>query len=91
MAAAPIYKGERMRISITLPRELGRELRAVAAATGGPGYTGSNWAADLVASELASRRIGRIMPGRYGARVIGAEKPTEPVMHRLLLPEMESL
>ena len=56
-----------------------------------PNYGPAEFASDLVVSELAARRLPRIAPGRYGARVIGAEKPTEPVRHRLLLPEMESL
>ena len=80
-----------MRITITLPRELGRDLRAIAAAMQEPNYGPAEFASDLVVSELASRRLPHIAPGRHGARVLGAEKPTEPVTYRLLLPEMESL
>jgi len=71
-------KGESMRITITLPRELGRELKAAAAALQEPHYGPAEFACDLVAAEMASTRLPRIAPGRYGARVNGAEKPEDP-------------
>jgi hypothetical protein len=79
-----------MRITITLPRELGRELKAAAAACafGDERLSPALWAQEAVESVLASRRLPKIAPGRYGARVIGAEKPEEsPEPYRLCLPE----
>ncbi len=79
-----------MKITITLPRELGRELRQAAAACafGDERLSPALWAKEAVESVLASRRLPRVAEGRYGARVIGEEKPAEPPEpYRLCLPE----
>lgn len=69
-----------MQITITLPRELGRELKAAAAACalGDERISPALFAQEAVESVLASRRLPKIAPGKYGARVIGAEKPEDP-------------
>jgi hypothetical protein len=79
-----------MKVVINLPTELGRELKAAAAACafGDERLSPALWAQEAVESVLASRRLPKIAPGRYGARVIGAEKPEEsPEPYRLCLPE----
>ena len=64
------------RVSISLPDALYAELAEIAAATGERGYGPANWAGDLVSSELASRRLPKVKPGRYGGRIT-APKPAE--------------
>jgi len=79
-----------MRVVINLPHELGLELRAAAAACalGDEKISAALWAQEAVESVLASRRLPRIAPGRYGARVNGVEKPEEPPEpYRVCLPE----
>jgi hypothetical protein len=73
------FHGGEMNITILLNDVLYKDLQAVAAATGESGCGPAAWAGELIASELASRRLSA-MPGRWGG-----ETP-EPVTHRLCLP-----
>jgi hypothetical protein len=77
------------KVSISLPNELYAELQAAAESMQEPGYGPVNFATDVLASELASRRLPKVTQGRYGARVIEAKpaEHTEPVPYRLLVPE----
>jgi hypothetical protein len=61
------------KIQLTLPPKLFRELQAGAAAMQQPGYGPVRFATDLLASELASRRLPKVGPGRCGARIAAAE------------------
>jgi hypothetical protein len=74
-------------ISIALPDGLYLELQQAAAAMQDPGYTATHFATDVVASELASRRLSRVAQGRYGARVIESAPIEQPEPYRLMLPE----
>ena len=78
-----------MQVRINLPTELFRELESAAASMHESGYTAVNFATDVLASEMASRRLPRVAQGRYGARVIGAEQPEEPVTYPVMWPETE--
>jgi hypothetical protein len=71
------------KVSIALPDGLYLELQQAAAAMQEPGYIATHFATDVLASELASRRLPKVAQGRYGARVIET-KPAEPVTHRIL-------
>jgi hypothetical protein len=78
------------RVTIALPDSLYAELREVSAAAGEPGYGPARWAGEIVASELAARRLPRMVQGRNGARIT-ADKPTEPVTYHVRLPEIEGM
>jgi hypothetical protein len=73
-------------IKIFLPTELFRELQSAAESMQEPNYGPTHFATDVLASELASRRLSRVAQGRCGARVIET-KPIEPVAHRVAWPE----
>ena len=75
-----------MQIKISLNDVLYAELQEVSRATGEVGYSPADWAGELIASELAARRLPRVTPGRNGGRHQGAD--VGPVEHRLCLPEM---
>jgi hypothetical protein len=75
------------RITIALPDGLYMELCEVAADAGEVGYGPAHWASDVIASELAARRLPKIAPARYGARVAEPERETELEPHFLRLPE----
>ena len=78
------------RVSISLPDVLYAELTEVAAATGVRGFGPANWAGELVASELAARRLPYVTPGRCGGRVAVASHGDEPEPFRVLLPESQT-
>jgi hypothetical protein len=78
------------KVSIALPDGLYLELQQAAAAMQEPGYTATHFATDVLASELASRRLPRVAQGRYGARVIESAPVEQPEPCRLLLPERMS-
>ena len=48
------------RITVLLPDALYSELQEVAAAVDEPGYGAGRWANDLIASELAARRLPKV-------------------------------
>lgn len=73
------------KVSIALPDGLYLELEQAAAMMDEPGYGPARFATDVLASELASRRLPKVTQGAYGARIM--ERPVEPVTHRLCLPE----
>lgn len=75
------------KVSINLPTELFRELKTAAASMCEVGYGPANFATDVLASELASRRLPRVTQGRNGARVIETSKPAEMVTHRIAWPQ----
>jgi hypothetical protein len=75
------------RVTISLPDGLYAELQEVSAMTGEKGYSPAIWAADFIASEMASRRLPRVSAGRYGARVPSVED-IEDRFH-VVLPEPE--
>jgi hypothetical protein len=77
------------RITISLPDALFAELQSAANATEVRGYGPAHWAGDLVASELASRRLPSVSMGSHGPRIMATE--TEPDGHRVVCPEMESV
>lgn len=90
MAGTGILKlnGENMRkVSIALPNELYAELEAWAELMREPGYGPASFATDVLASELASRRLPHVSQGRYGARVIETKPAEQPQPYRLHLPE----
>lgn len=70
------------RVSIALPDALYRELQQAAAMMDEPGYGPVNFATDVLASELASRRLPKVTQGAYGPRIM-AERPAEPEAHRI--------
>ena len=74
-----------MQIKISLNDVLYAELQEVSRATGEQGYGPADWASDLIASELAARRLPRVTPGRNGGRHQGAD--VEPITHRVVWPE----
>jgi hypothetical protein len=76
------------KVSITLPTELYKELQSAAASMREPGYSAVNFITDVLTSDLASRRLPRMALGRLGGRVTVTKDNTEPVSHRLCLPEM---
>ena len=57
------------KVVISLPDTLYGELCEVSAAMNEPGYGPASFATDLVASELAARRLSKIPEARYGARI----------------------
>jgi hypothetical protein len=71
-------------IRISLPDGLYRELQEVSAAAKEPGFGPAHWAGELVASELAARRLPSVSLGSHGPRITAA---AEPECHRVLLPE----
>jgi hypothetical protein len=77
--------GAMQKVTVFLPAALYAELQEAARATGEPNYGPSQWATDLVAAELAARRLPRVTPGRCGGRV--TEYTTELATHSLRLPE----
>jgi hypothetical protein len=76
------------KVSIKLSTELYRELQSAAASMQEPGYSAVNFITDVLTSDLASRRLPRMALGRLGGRVTVAKDNTEPVTHRVCLPEM---
>jgi hypothetical protein len=68
-------------ITISLSDGLFAELQAAAKATKEPGFQPADWATEVVAGELAARRLPRFTVGR--SRPGGAVAPIE---HRVLLP-----
>lgn len=72
-------------ITIALPDGLYAELESASAAMCEPNYGADKFACDIVASDLASRRLSRVTPGKCGGRV--QAKAREPETYRLLLPE----
>ena len=78
------------KVSINLSTELYRELQAAAASMQEPGYSAVNFITDVLTSDLASRRLPRMALGRLGGRVTVAKDNTEPVSHRLCLPQLVS-
>jgi hypothetical protein len=79
-----------MRVSIKLSTELYRELQSAAASMQEPGYSAVNFITDVLTSDLASRRLPRMAQERLGERVTVSKDNTEPVSHRLCLPELVS-
>jgi hypothetical protein len=75
------------KVSIALPNALYAELEAWAELMREPGYGPASFATDVLASELASRRLPRVVQGRYGARVIEMKSAEPPQRYRLHLPE----
>jgi hypothetical protein len=71
------------RVVISLPDLLYAELTEVARQTEEFGYGPNQWATDLIASELAARRLPRVAPGRCGAQI----KTREPEPYRVSLPD----
>lgn len=57
------------RITVVLPNALYSELQEAAANVDEPGYDAQRWANDLIASELAARRLPKISQGMLGARL----------------------
>ena len=78
------------KVSIKLSTELYRELQSAAASMQEPGYSAVNFITDVLTSDLASRRLPRMALGRLGGRVTVAKDNTEPVSHRLRLPQLVS-
>lgn len=78
------------KVSIKLSTELYRELQSAAASMQEPGYSAVNFITDVLTSDLASRRLPRMALGRLGGRVTVAKDNTEPVSHRLCLPQLVS-
>lgn len=76
-------------VTIALPDGLYAELREVSKAAGEPGYGPAHWAGDLIASELASRRLPRVAKGRLGARVSSGD--VELKTYRAVLPEKDGV
>jgi hypothetical protein len=76
------------KVSIKLSTELYRELQSAAASMQEPGYSAVNFITDVLTSDLASRRLPRMALGRLGGRVTVSQDNTEPVTHRVCLPEM---
>lgn len=73
-------------IRILLPTTLYTELCEVSAAMDEPGYGPSHYAADVLASELASRRLPRIALGSHGPRM-NTKADIEPQIYRVMSPE----
>jgi hypothetical protein len=71
------------KIVIALPDGLYAELQEATAATKEPGYRPEDWASEVIASELAARRLPRFTLGGRGLRPGGA---VDPVTHRVVLP-----
>jgi hypothetical protein len=78
------------KVSIKLSTELYKELQSAAASMQEPGYFAVNFITDVLTSDLASRRLPRMARERLGGRVTVAKDNTEPVTHRVCLPEMMS-
>jgi hypothetical protein len=80
-------------IRIVLAPALYAELCEVAAGLNEPGYSPAKFATDLVASEMAARRLPRVAPGRCGAHLKTGEP--EPYRVHVSLPasglDMEEL
>lgn len=78
-----------MKVVINLPTELGRELKAAAAACalGDEKISPALFAQEAVESVLASRRLPRIAPGRCGARLTPPAEDNGPEPYRVWLPE----
>lgn len=76
------------KVSIKLSTELYRELQSAAASMQEPGYSAVNFITDVLTSDLASRRLPRMARERLGGRVTVSQDNTEPVTHRVCLPEM---
>lgn len=72
------------RITIELSDALYAELKTAAkSCEGGPNYRAENWASDLVASELAARRLPNVEQGRNGGRAVATAMKT----YALALPD----
>jgi hypothetical protein len=71
-------------IRIALPDALFAELQSAAESTKERGYGPAHWAGDLVASELAARRLPSVSLGSHSPRMTAAD--VESVCHRLMLP-----
>ncbi len=80
------------KVSIKLSTELYRELQSAAASMREPGYSAVNFITDVLTSDLASRRLPRMVLGRLGGRLT-VPKPAEAGLkaYPLLLPDMEAL
>jgi hypothetical protein len=78
-----------MKVVINLPTELGRELKAAAAACafGDERLSPALWAKEAVESVLASRRLPRVAEGRCGARITPPVEDNGPEPYRVWLPE----
>jgi hypothetical protein len=78
------------KVSIKLSTELYRELQSAVASMQEPGYSAVNFITDVLTSDLASRRLPRMARERLGGRVTVAKDNTEPMSHRLCLPQLVS-
>jgi hypothetical protein len=75
-------------VSIDLPDELFQELQEAAEAIREDGYGPEHFAADIVAAELASRRLPKFETGPHGPRIQAAiEDEIEPKDYRVVWPE----
>ena len=72
------------KVTIALPDALYAELQEAATAIDEYGYGPANWAGDLIASELAARRLPRVtrQAPDHGPRI----KAAEPEPCHVLLP-----
>jgi hypothetical protein len=79
------------RVTISLPDGLYAELQEVSAATNEHGYGPAHWVTDVVASELASRRLPRVARGSLGPRLALLDDVMEREVYPVHFPETESL
>jgi hypothetical protein len=75
-----------MRIMIVIPDCMYSELEEASSATRELGYGPEHWASDVVVSELAARRLPRVVLGNHGPR-IGAKEVEPQQGHRILWPQ----
>jgi hypothetical protein len=75
----------RLILDLDLPDALGVELETAAKRCG---IAPPMWAAQTIESELASQRLPKVAPGRYGARMI-CEGESVLTEHKILLPEKD--
>lgn len=62
-------------VRVLLPHTLYTELRRVSAAMNEPGYGPAQYVADLVASDIAARRLPVVAPGRTGPQMNSKRAP----------------
>jgi hypothetical protein len=73
------------RIEIALTERQYAQLREVSSAACEKNYSPEMWAAEVVSSELAARRLPTIAPGRLGARMT---TETDTDRYRVVRPEL---
>ena len=72
-------------VRVLLPCNVYKELRQVSAAINEKGYGPAAYIADVVAADVATRRLPVVAPGSHGPRMNSKTKP-EQQTYRVTLP-----